>query len=141
MFRNQHRRSSQLPEVNLIPMMDVLMSVLTFFIITSMTLSGRRIANVSLPKVSSEVREQSSSLKTFEPLVVGLNFRGEIIIGNQLITLTLLEKEVQGYLEKNPQALVVLKADKKLSYKQVVRVLEKMRDIGGDRVFLAIERN
>ncbi len=106
-----------------------------------MTLSGRRIANVSLPKVSSEVREQSSSLKTFEPLVVGLNFRGEIIIGNQLITLTLLEKEVQGYLEKNPQALVVLKADKKLSYKQVVRVLEKMRDIGGDRVFLAIERN
>ncbi|MES1024194.1 biopolymer transporter ExbD [Gloeocapsa sp. BRSZ] len=138
MFRNQQRRSSQIPEVNLIPMMDVLMSVLTFFIITSMTLSGRRIANVSLPAVSNSVREQSSLL---EPLTVGLNQRGEIIIDNQSITITALEPKIQLYLEQNPQALVILKADKKLQYKQVVQVLEKMRDVGGDRVSLAIERN
>lgn len=114
------------------------MSVLTFFIITSMTLSGRRIANVTLPTVGSGVREQTSSL---EPLIVGLNQRGEIIIENQPITLTTLEKEIQSYLEQNPRAIVVLKADKKISYKQVVQILEKMRDVGGDRVSLAIERN
>jgi len=118
-------------------MMDVLMSVLTFFIITSMTLSGRRIANVSLPIVGNGVREQSSSL---ESLIVGLNQRGEIIIENQHITLTSLEKEIQSYLKQNPKALVILKADKGLSYKQVVQVLKKMRDVGGDRVSLAIER-
>ncbi|PIG94623.1 biopolymer transporter ExbD [Gloeocapsopsis sp. IPPAS B-1203] len=137
LFRNQQRRSSQIPEVNLIPMMDVLMSVLTFFIITSMTLSGRRIANVSLPIVGNGVREQSSFL---EPLIVGLNQSGEIILENQPITLTTLEKEIESYLKQNSQALVVLKADKKLSYKQVVQILEKMRDVGGDRVSLAIER-
>lgn len=113
------------------------MSVLTFFIITSMTLSGRRIANVSLPIVGNGVREQSSFL---EPLIVGLNQSGEIILENQPITLTTLEKEIESYLKQNSQALVVLKADKKLSYKQVVQILEKMRDVGGDRVSLAIER-
>ncbi|MBE9190525.1 biopolymer transporter ExbD [Gloeocapsopsis crepidinum LEGE 06123] len=139
MFRNQQRnRNSQIPEVNLIPMMDVLMSVLTFFIITSMTLSGRRIANVSLPIVDNDVREQSSSL---EPFIVGLNQRGEIIIENQHITLTSLEKEIQSYLKQNPKALVILKADKRLSYKQVLQVLKKMRDVGGDRISLAIEKS
>ncbi|WP_084544302.1 ExbD/TolR family protein [Chroogloeocystis siderophila] len=138
MFRNQQRHSSQIPEVNLIPMMDVLMSVLTFFIITSMTLSGRRIANVSLPAVGNGVREQSSLL---EPLIVGLNQRGEIIIDDKSITITALEPKIKLYLEQSPQALVILKADKKLQYKQVVQVLRKMRDVGGDRVSLAIERN
>ncbi len=114
------------------------MSVLTFFIITSMTLSGRRIANVSLPAVSNGVREQSSLL---EPLIVGLNQRGEIIIDDQSITITALEPKIQLYLDQDPQALVILKADKKLQYKQVVQVLGKMRDVGGDRVSLAIERN
>jgi biopolymer transport protein ExbD len=42
-------------------------------------------------------------------------------------------------LQKNPQGAVVLNADRKLPYEQVVQVLGKMRDIGGDRVSLAIE--
>ncbi|NEQ55108.1 MAG: biopolymer transporter ExbD, partial [Leptolyngbya sp. SIO3F4] len=37
------------PEVNLVPMMDVLMTVLTFFVIISMELSGVQIFGVSLP--------------------------------------------------------------------------------------------
>jgi biopolymer transport protein ExbD len=46
---------------------------------------------------------------------------------------------MQDYLQKNPNGAVVLNADRKLPYEQVVQLLGRMRDIGGDRVSLAIE--
>jgi biopolymer transport protein ExbD len=46
---------------------------------------------------------------------------------------------MQDYLRKYPNGAVVLNADRKLSYEQVVQLLGRMRDIGGDRVSLAIE--
>lgn len=46
-FRKRQRPS--MPELNLVPMMDVLMTVLTFFIIVSMTLSIDQGVEVTLP--------------------------------------------------------------------------------------------
>jgi biopolymer transport protein ExbD len=46
---------------------------------------------------------------------------------------------MQAYLQQHPEGAVVLNADRKLPYEEVVKVLGKMRDIGGDRVSLAIE--
>ena len=69
-MRFKHQQShSQLPEVNLVPLLDVLMSVLTFFIITSMTLTGRNIANVNLPGTGTGYEEK----KEENPLVIGLD--------------------------------------------------------------------
>ncbi|MBE9069935.1 biopolymer transporter ExbD, partial [Leptolyngbya cf. ectocarpi LEGE 11479] len=48
-LKSRHQRSG-IPEVNLVPMMDVLMTVLTFFVIISMELSGVQIFGVSLPQ-------------------------------------------------------------------------------------------
>ncbi|NJK42085.1 MAG: hypothetical protein HC934_13530 [Acaryochloridaceae cyanobacterium SU_2_1] len=48
-FRRRHHSVST-PEINLVPMIDVLMSVLTFFIIISMTLSRQKAIEVQLPQ-------------------------------------------------------------------------------------------
>ena len=48
-FKRQ-QRSSQMPELNLVPMIDLIMTVLTFFIVVSMTLtSGTGSVKVQLP--------------------------------------------------------------------------------------------
>jgi biopolymer transport protein ExbD len=130
------QKVSQMPEVNLVPMMDVIMTILTFFIIVSMTLTNRQNAvNVTLPSSASGRTEQ----KTPDPLVVTLNQQGKLFLGKQQITEAELAKPMQAYLQKNPNGTVVLNADRKLPYEQVVKLLGAMRDIGGDRVSLAIE--
>ncbi|MEM6424137.1 MAG: biopolymer transporter ExbD, partial [Cyanobacteria bacterium P01_D01_bin.128] len=43
MRSRKQRPASRVPEVNLVPMMDVLMTVLTFFIIISMSLTGQQL--------------------------------------------------------------------------------------------------
>lgn len=133
-FKSQ-QKASQMPEVNLVPMMDVIMTILTFFIIVSMTLTNRQNAvNVTLPSTGSGLSEQKSP----DPLVVSIDSQGQLFLGKDAITEAQLVEPMQAYLQKNPQGAVVLNADRKLAYEQVVQVLGKMRDIGGDRVSLAI---
>lgn len=130
------QKTSQMPELNLVPMMDVIMTILTFFIIVSMTLTNRQNAvNVTLPSAGSGLSEQKSP----DPLVVSIDPQGKLFLGKDAITAEQLVQPMQAYLQKNPQGAVVLNADRKLPYEQVVQVLGKMRDIGGDRVSLAIE--
>jgi biopolymer transport protein ExbD len=130
------QKVSQMPEVNLVPMMDVLMTILTFFIIVSMTLTTRQNAvNVSLPSANKGLSEQ----KTPDPLIVTLNRQKQLFLGKQQITEAQLADPMKSYLQQHPNGAVILNADRKLPYEEVVQVLGKMRDIGGDRVSLAIE--
>ncbi|HEY9729212.1 MAG TPA: biopolymer transporter ExbD [Chroococcales cyanobacterium] len=130
------QKVSQMPEVNLVPMMDVLMTILTFFIIVSMTLTTRQNAvNVSLPSANKGLSEQ----KTPDPLIVTLNRQKQLFLGKQQITEAKLADPMKSYLQQHPNGAVILNADRKLPYEEVVQVLGKMRDIGGDRVSLAIE--
>jgi biopolymer transport protein ExbD len=133
------RRHQSVPvtEVNLIPMMDVLLTVLTFFIIISMTLStGQNILNVNLPKTDASAK---SSTKTPDPLMIGINPQGVVIIKNKPVDPSQVDEQLQAYFQKSPQGFVVLEADKTLTYDKVTKVLGQLRAIGGDRVALAVE--
>ncbi len=140
-FRNRQQNSS-VPEVNLVPMMDVMMSVLTFFIITSMSFTGQRLGNINLPGLSGSETDTGSKTGQLvkQTLDIGLNRQGEILLDNQVITVDQLAETMRSYLAQNPQGTVVLKADRELPYEQVTKLLKEMSKIGGSRVSLAIER-
>jgi biopolymer transport protein ExbD len=133
----KNRGKKPMPEVNLVPMMDVVLTILTFFIIMTMSMSNARtIKEVSLPSVDDK------SLSTEEPpnpLIVVVNKSGQMILEDQPVDDVKLAQAVVAYLEKNPKGAVVLKADKGLNYEKVVQAIAVLRDIGGDKVSLAIE--
>lgn len=136
-LKSRQRDHGRIPEVNLVPMMDVIMTVLTFFIIISMTLTSNQGAvDVTLPSAKQGVTEQKSP----DPLIVGLNQKGEILLGDKKVSEPELAQQMKSYLVQNSkEGAVILKADRKLPYEQVVQMLGKMRDVGGDRVSLAID--
>ncbi|MBW4657640.1 MAG: biopolymer transporter ExbD [Drouetiella hepatica Uher 2000/2452] len=138
-MRTKNNRShSQMPEINLIPMLDVLMTVLTFFIIVSMTLTGEQIFNVSLPTGQSEEDKQAEAKQA--KLTIGLDKDGKTVMDNQPAVEQAVVQRVQKFLSENPEGIVTLKADKGLKYENVLGLLRTLRDLGGDRVFLAIEK-
>lgn len=134
-FKTRQRYSS-VPTINLVPMLDVLMTVLTFFIITSMVLTTQSSVDVQLPSNSNDNTQQGA---TPEPVVVALNPQGQILLGKQSVSKEQLFEQMKAYLAQNPQGAVLLKADSKLPYEQVIQLLGEMRDVGGDRVSLTIE--
>jgi biopolymer transport protein ExbD len=140
MRSKRHQQNSQIPEVNLVPMMDVLMTVLTFFIIISMTLTGQQIVNVRLPReVAGADEEVSEAVTQIEALVVGLDKDGSLVLDNETITFNQLAQRTRVYFTENPQGKLILKADRDLSYSEVSTLLTDLREIGGNRVSLAVE--
>lgn len=141
MFKDR-QQVSQVPEVNLVPMMDVLMSVLTFFIILAMTLTGQGIPNVDLPSVqdgTGEGGEGNTTEQEVKRLVVGLNTDGQILINGEVIEEGQLVEKVEPFLAANPDGMVTLNADRTLDYQKVDLFLQELQEIGGDRVSLAIK--
>jgi biopolymer transport protein ExbD len=128
---------SQLPEVNLVPMMDVLMTVLTFFVIISMTMTGQMVLNVALPETEDAAPLDANNSADY--FVVGLNREGEILIRNEVVTVQELGDRLREFRAQNPDAPAILKADRDLAYDQVAAVLQTLRDGGGDNVLLGVE--
>ena len=134
-FNSRQRLVPPIPAVNLLPLMDVLMSILAFFILISMTLTRQQVAiDVELPGVGEGSAVQTAS----EVLIVGLNREGEISIAGERQTQAQLLAAIEAYLAANSQGSVMLQADRQLSYEQVLQLLGQMREVGGERVSLAI---
>ncbi len=124
-----------MPEINLVPMMDVIMTILTFFIIVSMTLTNFQSVDANLPSA-----DKGSSTETpVDPLVIGVTKTGQVEINQGAVTEAQMGEQVVSYFQKNPKGTIILKADKSLPYERVVKTLGVLRDVGGDRVSLAIE--
>jgi biopolymer transport protein ExbD len=134
-MKRKRSGTNQLPEMNLVPMLDVLMTVLTFFIIISMTLSMEKSVEVPIP---SNAVPSPSPQNEPEPLVVDLARQG-IKIEDQAVAPAQLPPQIKSYLAQNPKGAIVLRADPKVPYELVVRTLGEMKVVGGDRVSLALD--
>jgi biopolymer transport protein ExbD len=136
---NKRHQHAPISELNLVPMMDVLMAILIFFIVISMTLStGHNILGVNLPKTGEG--NSSSDTKTPDPIVIGINQQGQIVIQNKPVSPSELQAQLQAYFQKSPQGIAVLQADRTLAYEKITKVLGQVRAVGGDRVALAIDK-
>lgn len=121
------------------PLMDVLMSVLTFFIIISMTLTGQQVLQVTLPTTSTSAIDKNKLPQQANPLFVGLTLKEEIILDNQPVNSGKLADRISTYIDKNPQGKIILSADRKLPYSKVSALLKKMGEMGGVRVSLLLQ--
>lgn len=111
------------------------MTVLTFFIVISMTLTLEKGVEVELP--NSE--DSGTPAAAPEPLIVKMNPQDQILLNEQPSTEEQLPAQIQSYLANNPKGFVVLQAAPELPYERVVQMLGDMKKLGGDRVSLAIE--
>src|ERR687885_1076814 len=120
--------------IELIPLIDVIFCILTFFLLSAVGLSRQQAINVDIavPKASTGTPQGR------QILVVSLNELGQVYVEKQPVTTKeqFLQK-LQAYRQKNPDGLMALYASANASYNQVVQVLDLLRQVGGERVALA----
>ncbi|MGG6294833.1 ExbD/TolR family protein [Leptolyngbya sp. AN02str] len=133
-FKSQ-QRSNQLPGINLTPMLNVMMGILAFFVMITMMLSEEQGLEVPLPSNEPRATQQDD----LPPLIVELDATGQFAIEQVPVNSAQVLTQVQTYLAENPGAFVVLQADRQLPYERVVQALAELKQIGGDRVSLAVD--
>jgi biopolymer transport protein ExbD len=136
-MRFKQQQSSKLPQVDLIPMLNVMMGILAFFVMITMTLGSEQFIEVQLP--AEQEQEAEPPPLPANPFIVELVGENEVQLNGQPTDIEALKGQMEVYLSRNPDNIVFLLPDQDLPYEQVMQFLGEMRDVGGDRVSLAIE--
>ncbi len=129
-----------IPTIDLIPMLTVMMGVLAFFVVISVSLSSDQLIQVNLPPEPAK-DAPTPDPATSAPFIVALDADGQQRLNGVPIATDRLIAEINAYLNSNPTQNVYLVPSRQLPYEQVVRFLGDMRAVGGsDRVSLALEK-
>ncbi|MBD2019438.1 biopolymer transporter ExbD [Leptolyngbya sp. FACHB-36] len=118
-------------QIQIIPLIDVIFCILTFFILAALQLTRQQTINVDLPQAAT------GSAQTRDTLIVTISSTGQTFVEKQLVDRNQLYQLLEQYRQQNPNGLLVLNASKVAFYNDVVQVLDLMRSVGGDRVALA----
>lgn len=115
-----------MPRVDVIPLIDVLMVLILFFL-TSMQFQDLRALNVTLPKIDS-----AGSNKITNQLVVSVSQKGEYFLNGNEDNLKKIGEVMKSSasLPRKPAVLVV--ADENVPLKHVTKIVDLCRESGLD---------
>ncbi|MGG6293909.1 ExbD/TolR family protein [Leptolyngbya sp. AN02str] len=121
-------------ELNIVPMIDVIFAILTFFIISSLFLTRSESLPVNLPKAaSSEVQERTRITVTVES-------SGEIALNREAIAIEGLQAGVRRLMNTTQETVIVINADEAVSHGRVIAVMDELRVIEGATLGIATEK-
>lgn len=117
----------EMAEINVTPLVDVMLVLLIIFIITApMLVQG---LSVNLPRQDAP----SIDTKGVEPLTITVTTDRVILLGDEPVHLELLPDRLGAMLGGRPRP-VYLKADQDLPYGEVVRVMAVLHAVGVEQV-------
>jgi biopolymer transport protein ExbD len=122
------------PEINVIALIDVIFAILTFFIITSLTLSKTEGLSVNLPGASSgKIQDQTK-------IVISIDAQGSISINRKSTDSVNLLPQIKSLVVKDQPTIVVINADEKVGHGRVVEVMDLVQQIPGIKLGIATKR-
>jgi biopolymer transport protein ExbD len=126
-------------QVQIIPLIDVIFCILTFFILAALQFTRQQAINVDLPKATTGTT--SAAARSAQPggqLLVTIDAVGQTFVEKQPIQREQLENSIRTYLQQNPNGVLVLNASRSATYNDVIQTIDTLRKVGGDRVALGI---
>ncbi|MDJ0734206.1 MAG: biopolymer transporter ExbD [Nostocaceae cyanobacterium] len=123
------------PQLNIVPMIDVIFAILAFFILSTLFLTKQEGLPVNLP---TAITGQSQSASA--PITVTVDQKGKISLNNQIVTLDALGEQVKKLMDSQSQALVIINADERVNHGRVVAVMDKLRQVEGAKLAIATQQ-
>ena len=128
-FKSGRRKKAMLSEINITPMVDIMLVLLVIFMITSpMMVAG---INVDLPET-----KQSPIAGEDEPLTISVTAKGTVYVGETEINIEELSSKVIAITKEKFDTRIFVKGDKNVYYGKVVEVIGELNSVGFSRVAL-----
>ena len=120
--------------INIVPMIDVIFAILTFFIISSLDLIRLDNIPVNLPKAST------STLVKDKPIVLTIDRENNIFLENKPINSKILVDQIKNIISNYSTDILVISADKEVAHGKVVEVIDQVRSIDNLRIGMSTEK-
>ena len=124
--RGGGRFGPALSEINVTPLVDVVLVLLIIFMVTAPMMS--RGIDVRLP------RTESGSDTTEDRLIVSVDQDSTIYLNDRPVNLALLTERLKSEMERTGSDFIFLRADQDVPYGRVMAVMDQIKKSGADKV-------
>jgi biopolymer transport protein TolR len=130
--RGQRGRYRPLAEINVTPLVDVMLVLLIIFMVTAPLMTSG--VPVDLPKTTAQPINSDS-----EPLTVSIDAQGGIFLQDQSVQLPELVGKLQAIAQNNADRRIFVRGDKDLAYGRIMEVMGTITQGGFTKVALLAE--
>ena len=132
--RRKHHRQRVMSEINVTPMVDVMLVLLIIFMVSAPLLTVG--VPIDLPQSQAKSIEQDK-----EPLTISVTEKGQIFLKNSEIAVDDLVPKMQAVADARggTDARIYVRGDKKVDYGTMMKVMGRLSSAGFHRVALVTE--
>jgi len=134
--KRRHRRRPVMAEINVTPMVDVMLVLLIIFMVSAPLLTVG--VPIDLPQTQAANLEQAR-----EPLAISINNKGQLFLQNSEIKIEELVPKLQAIADarggKAAEERIYVRGDKTVDYGTIMRIMGRLSAAGFRRVGLVTE--
>jgi biopolymer transport protein ExbD len=133
-MRIRDRRAEDNPEINLVPLIDVILVLIIFFVITT-TFDARSVLKLELPRADGQPNEAQT-----KSLSVLVNAEGRYFVDDREALRTdveSLKRTIADVAGDDRERAVLLRADARTPHQSVVTALDALGQLGFRRISIA----
>jgi biopolymer transport protein TolR len=132
--KRRQRRRGVMAEINVTPMVDVMLVLLIIFMVSAPLLTVG--VPLDLPQTKAKSLDQDK-----EPLTVSVNLEGKVFLQNSEIRVDELVPKLKAITEARGGAdeRIYVRGDRKVDYGTVMKVMGRLSEAGFRRVALVTE--
>ncbi len=120
--------------INILPMIDIIFAILSFFIISSLYLTKIDSIKVNLPKSSTALREQN------KPQIITVDNNEKIYFNSNEISLKGISTLIRTNIENIEKPIVILRADTSVKHGFIVNLLDELRKVENLKIGISTEK-
>lgn len=132
MANNNSNNNGFMAQINVTPLVDVMLVLLIIFMITAPMLQEGIDVNVP------EVEATALSTKD-EPITITITKSGDIFINKNKITLSTLPDKLKKIYQRKKDRIVLIRADKDVAYGFVIKTMSEIKKAGINRIGMVTE--
>jgi biopolymer transport protein TolR len=133
MGRKGRKARAVMSEINVTPMVDVMLVLLVIFMITAPLLTAG--VTVNLPKEKAKSISQPDN----KPLEISIDDRGVVYLSAARVSMETLSAKLQAIAAESPDLRVYIRADRKLDYGKVAAVMVAVSEAGLTKIALVTD--
>lgn len=133
MGKMSSQEDGAIADINVVPLVDIILVVLIIFMVTAPMIMKPSIA-VNLPKAASGDPSAPSTLS------ISLTTDGRVLLNGAASDVEKVKAQAAGELAKNSEVQAVIAADKDVPHGRVVEMIDVIKQAGVKKFAISIEK-
>ena len=135
MIRKSYKSNEKDIQINILPMIDIIFVILSFFIISSLYLVKLESIPLNLPKAETSKNELN------DPIIVSMDIEGKIYINKNYSDKKSFEFDLKKLISKKDKNFILIRADKEIRYGEFIYILDILRKYKNLKIAVSTEAN